>query len=98
MTSPPSGTKVRLIDDDDLFKWEVFMDGPEQSVYAVSFFRRLYFCNVLQLCSGRSLQTPTRAPLRLPLQAAVAVLPNQNLSSQRLQRRQRLHVPGHAPH
>jgi ubiquitin-protein ligase len=36
MNSPPAGTKVRLLDDGDLHKWEIFMDGPEQSVYAVS--------------------------------------------------------------
>jgi len=35
MTSPPSGTKIRLLDDGDLLKWEILMDGPEQSVYAV---------------------------------------------------------------
>jgi len=35
MQSPPTGVKVKLIDDNDLYKWEIQMDGPEQSVYAV---------------------------------------------------------------
>lgn len=35
MNSPPAGTKVRLLDEADVHKWEILMDGPDQSVYAV---------------------------------------------------------------
>ncbi|QDS75390.1 hypothetical protein FKW77_002784 [Venturia effusa] len=38
MQSPPTGVKVKLIDDNDLHKWEVLMDGPEQSAYAGGHF------------------------------------------------------------
>jgi ubiquitin-protein ligase len=33
--NPPEGCKVRLVSEADLFHWEVLMDGPKQSVYAV---------------------------------------------------------------
>jgi ubiquitin-conjugating enzyme E2 D/E len=33
--SPPPGTSVRLVDEADVLKWEILIDGPEQSVYAV---------------------------------------------------------------
>lgn len=36
-TSPPDGTTVRLVDESNLLKWEIVMDGPSESVYAVSF-------------------------------------------------------------
>lgn len=38
MQNPPTGVKVKLVDDNDLHKWEVLMDGPEQSAYAVRSF------------------------------------------------------------
>jgi ubiquitin-protein ligase len=34
--SPPPGISVRLVDESDLLKWEIMMDGPSESVYAVS--------------------------------------------------------------
>ncbi|TID25067.1 ubiquitin conjugating enzyme (UbcB) [Venturia nashicola] len=38
MQNPPAGVKVKLIDDNDLHKWEILMDGPEQSAYAGGHF------------------------------------------------------------
>jgi ubiquitin-protein ligase len=32
---PPQGTRVRLVDEADVMRWEVLMDGPDGSVYAV---------------------------------------------------------------
>jgi ubiquitin-protein ligase len=33
--NPIPNTVIRLVSDADLFHWEIVMDGPEQSVYAV---------------------------------------------------------------
>jgi ubiquitin-conjugating enzyme E2 D/E len=33
--SPPVDTTVRLIDESDVFKWEILIDGPANSPYAV---------------------------------------------------------------
>jgi ubiquitin-conjugating enzyme E2 D/E len=38
---PPAGTTVRLVDESDFHNWEILMDGPEQSIYAVCSFKRL---------------------------------------------------------
>jgi len=34
-SSPPEGIKVQLVDESSLYKWEVSIDGPSQSVYSV---------------------------------------------------------------
>lgn len=34
-SDPPEGIKVSLKDDSDLHTWQILMDGPEQSAYAV---------------------------------------------------------------
>ncbi|GAD96766.1 ubiquitin conjugating enzyme (UbcB), putative [Paecilomyces variotii No. 5] len=31
--SPPPGIKVELADESDIYKWKVYMDGPEDSPY-----------------------------------------------------------------
>jgi ubiquitin-protein ligase len=36
MAQPPDGMEVSLIDDNDIYKWQVTMAGPEGSLYAVS--------------------------------------------------------------
>jgi len=38
---PPAGTTVRLVDESDVLKWEILMDGPEQSIYAGGHFKLL---------------------------------------------------------
>ncbi|KAF2761311.1 putative ubiquitin conjugating enzyme [Pseudovirgaria hyperparasitica] len=38
-SSPPDGMRVRLVDESDVHIWEIFMDGPEQSVYSGGTFR-----------------------------------------------------------
>jgi len=35
-TSPPEGVKISLVDESNLHNWNVTMDGPEGSPYAVS--------------------------------------------------------------
>lgn len=35
-TEPPPSMKVQLVDESDVHVWEVLIDGPEQSFYAVS--------------------------------------------------------------
>ncbi|KAF2084986.1 ubiquitin-conjugating enzyme [Saccharata proteae CBS 121410] len=37
----PAGMKVSLVDESDVHNWEVYMDGPEQSVYAGGTFKLL---------------------------------------------------------
>ena len=35
MSSPPHGFSVSLVDESDLHKWDVVMDGPEGTPYEV---------------------------------------------------------------
>lgn len=37
MESPPTGIKVELADESDVYKWKVFMKGPEDTPYQVHF-------------------------------------------------------------
>lgn len=32
---PPDGMRVKLVDESSIYKWEVLIDGPEQSPYVV---------------------------------------------------------------
>jgi len=52
--SPPPGTSVRLVDEADVLKWEILIDGPEQSVYAGGHFKLL-----LTLPSDYPFKAPT---------------------------------------
>ncbi|KAJ8110766.1 hypothetical protein OPT61_g6471 [Boeremia exigua] len=79
MADMPAGTTINF-NEQNITKWEVLMDGPEQSVYAV----------------WRALQARDHIPQRVSLQAAGGVVPHQNLPPQRQQRRQGLHVSGPA--
>ncbi|KAI9659812.1 MAG: hypothetical protein M1821_001163 [Bathelium mastoideum] len=38
---PPTGTKVRLVDESDVHVWEIIMAGPEQSPYSGGQFKLL---------------------------------------------------------
>jgi hypothetical protein len=55
MADMPAGMKINF-DEQNMTKWEVMMDGPEQSIYAV--------------CAGRTLQARDYIPDRVSLQAA----------------------------
>ena len=44
---PPPGTKVSTIND-DVHKWEILMDGPEQSIYSVRRSARAPDSNTLE--------------------------------------------------
>lgn len=35
-TNPPTGCSIKLPKEDDIFLWEVLMEGPSDSIYAVS--------------------------------------------------------------
>ncbi|KAI9800535.1 MAG: hypothetical protein M1825_004084 [Sarcosagium campestre] len=41
MQNPPEGIKVSLADDKDLFRWNVAMEGPEESCFAGGHFKLL---------------------------------------------------------
>ena len=34
--------KVKLPDESSIYKWDIYLDGPEQSVYAVNIPAQLY--------------------------------------------------------
>ena len=72
------------------------MQGPPESVYAVSLPETRQPCSALTTVSGRSLQSPRCSPQRLPIQAANHQLQDQDLPPQRFKRRARRHVLGHA--
>lgn len=35
---PPEGMKVVLVDEADVHRWSVLLDGPPESIYSVSYF------------------------------------------------------------
>jgi ubiquitin-conjugating enzyme E2 D/E len=37
-TSPPEGIKISLVDEANIHNWNITMDGPEGSPYAVHLF------------------------------------------------------------
>jgi len=51
--NPPTDTKIRLIDESDIFKWEIIMDGPKGSYYAV----RSVFAHVVDLTNNFRVDT-----------------------------------------
>lgn len=55
MNDTPSGMKINF-DEQNMTEWEILMDGPEQSLYAVSARRR-----VPKLYLGAADHTPLRA-------------------------------------
>lgn len=38
MQNPPPGIAVELVDESDLFRWRVLLDGPEGSPYQVCLY------------------------------------------------------------
>jgi len=38
---PPPGMKVRLVDESNTQRWEILMDGPDESIYAGGHFKLL---------------------------------------------------------
>jgi hypothetical protein len=87
MADTPPGMKINF-DEQNMTKWEVLMDGPAQSVYAVSFALRLPLHQVAPAdsCTGRPLQARDYLPHRISLQATRRVFPNKDLPPQRQQR------------
>lgn len=79
-TNPVPGTQVQLAEEGNVFLWEVIMQGPEDSVYAV--------CNPAistpithssDLSTERQVQDRSRAAQGIPLQATHRLVQNQNL-------------------
>lgn len=86
---PPPSMKVQLVDESDVHVWEVLIDGPEQSVYAVSTPDDLPFTlrkdSHAVIFAGRPVPPAHHPSQGLPLQAADAQLPHEDLPSQRQQ-------------
>jgi hypothetical protein len=72
------------------------MQGPPESVYAVSLSATHQSYSALTNLPERPLQNPRFPPQRLPIQAANHQLQDQDLPPERIKRRTRCHVPGHA--
>lgn len=86
-TNPVPGTQVQLAEEGNVFLWEVIMQGPEDSVYAV--------CDPTiptpvthntDLSAERQVQDRSRTAQGVPLQTTHRLVQNQNLSPQRQQR------------
>lgn len=87
-----------------MFKWSIELTGPKDSVYAVctspppATALPAGDCALTGVCvcdgTGRDLQAIAHSPHQLPLQAARAGLPDENIPSKCQQRRQGQHVPG----
>ena len=79
---------VSLLDEADLYRWRVLMDGPPGSLYAV----RVDLSNTEergetdQVSSGWTFQTAAGVADGLPLQATVPSFRDEDISSQRHQR------------
>jgi hypothetical protein len=83
MADTPPGMKINF-NEQNMTKWEVLMDGPAQSPYAVSFAMRLLCTKApADCCLGRPLQARDHLPHRIPLQATRRQLPNKDLPPQR---------------
>jgi len=70
MAQPPTGCTIELPNESDIHFWEVTMQGPPQSVYAVSLSGPHQQYSPLTNLLGRSLQNPRFPSQRLPIQAA----------------------------
>jgi len=81
MADTPAGMKI-MFDEQNMTKWEVLMDGPDQSVYAVC-VAFLEPSHTYQRHLGRTLQARDHIPHRISLQAAGRELPDQDLPPQR---------------
>lgn len=70
MADTPTGMKINF-DEQNMTKWEVLMDGPDQSVYAVCFRRPrregMQQRGPADSCIGRALQARDHLPYRIPV-------------------------------
>lgn len=78
-TNPAPGIKVQLTNESSVYKWDISMEGPEQSPYAVGLPYPSF--NVILNKKGCSIQTPSYTAGRISLQATRHQLPDQNLPS-----------------
>lgn len=82
--SPPSGVTVGLTDEANLFEWNVTMDGPGGSPYAVS-LPSLFLRHATNIFPGRCLQSQTRIAPRLSIQATNRTLHDQDVPPKHLE-------------
>ena len=80
LTDNEIGVSVGLVDDNNLFNWNVIFEGPEGTVYEVS------FCNFEMLTivagAGWLLQGWNEFPRRFPEQSTQDEIYNANVASE----------------
>ena len=85
MADMPAGIKIHF-NEQNMTKWEVLMDGPDQSIYAVCITapraHLQYEAKLTLHLVGRALQARDHIPQRVSLQAPGRVLPHQDLPPQ----------------
>lgn len=87
MQSPPDGIQASLMDESDVYKWQILMNGPENSPYAVSRFSSValqehHRTEVIVAATGRTFQAFIGSTSRVPFQTTDSQLSDQNLSSE----------------
>ena len=70
------GISVGLVDDNDLFKWDIIFEGPSDTIYEVSARIPDTFSLTQILREGRLLQGSHGLPPRLPQQPARDEVPH----------------------
>jgi hypothetical protein len=86
-TNPVPGTSVQLAEEGNVFLWDVVMQGPEDSIYAVcTFALSLSTHTPSNTHAERQIQDFSLAPQGIPLQASHRLLQDQDLPPKRQQR------------
>lgn len=81
-SNPPPGCQVNLAAEGDLNNWEVVMDGPSESVYAVSSSQRAIVHESICMTNnsaGRQIQNRHLSSKRIPIQTTNTLLPHKDL-------------------
>lgn len=84
MKDPPSGTKVELLNESNIYKWIITMDGPEQSAYQVCVRVQAQHLSIDQWKGGRFvllLSLPTDYPFKPPVLAFQTRIYHPNVSN-----------------
>lgn len=82
--NPVPGTQVQLAEEGNVFLWEVIMQGPEDSVYAVCHPEiSTQLTHNTDFFAERQIQDRSRAAQGIPLQTTHRLVQDQNLPPQR---------------